>query len=545
MSGCQFPSPVLSVQLERSTSSALKAQPSISCLGTFASSSFVVSPQDAHTVAAFFRMDTRPRLPHDVLLNVASFADRKSILALLTTTRSLHSDGGKYVVQDPVTLDGNQDIVSFIYFMRPYKHKRWRHLRFLHLRDAPISPGVAKALAKAIPRASHLSYLEFEDAEKTLGAHPDLPLAFAALRAVKDIVIDHGYHHTCRMLEAMKWPLESAELKHSDHEFDRDCRHRIHPAALLKNSQATLKTLECSLWSDFDDVLDTYPVYPHLESLHVEIWCPSVAHWAVSYPNLKRLHVNTLDDLFMKEANEDQLDRYAAIRSHNLEEHMAQEQQWVELDEFDGHTALDLYLLGLPCRVRAVSFALCPSSLRFFAPAMETARPTALTVFITSELFSQPVPTYLEDPGLVDVKALGIDVQVWAGGTAGDVDVTHVDRFLEHVLRLLQQASAQRFSLCLEVERLDDPPLSDYDTDDQDERRLRPPAPPRAVSPIETWINGTDLGALVRRFHDEVPSLDWVQFSVKAPFISCRKEAESSGRLAPEEQLLDTSLPVP
>ena len=353
------------------------------------------------------------------------------MLALLATNRSLHNDGGKYALQDPVELGGNRNIASFIFFMRPHKHKRWRHLRTLRLRGTPISPRIAEALAKVIPYASHLKFLEFEDAEKTLGAHPDLPLAFAALAAVEYIVIDHGYQHTCKMLEAMHWPLENAELKHSDHEFQRDCLDRIHPASLLKNSHATLKTLECQLWSNFDDVLDTNPIYPHLESLHIEgIWCPSVAHWAICYPDLKRLHVSTVDGHCMNGGSEDWLGRCAAIRSHNLEEHVAQEHQWVELEEFVGNNALDLYLLGLPCRIRAIAFDLCPVSLLFFSAAMETARPTDLTLTINSELFSQPIPAYLEDPGLAHVQHLGLSVMVCVGGTSGDTGDIDVDGFL-------------------------------------------------------------------------------------------------------------------
>ena len=377
-----------------------------------------------------------PRLPHDVLLNVASFADRTSILVLLTTTPNLHSDCGKYVLQDPVVLGGDLDIVSFIDFMRPHEYKRWRHLHTLRLRGEPISPRIAEALAGVIPRASHLATLEFEHAETTLGSHPDLPLAFAALRTIKNIIINHGYQHTCRMFEAMRWPLESAELMHSDHEFTHDL-HLIHPAALLRNSHATLKTLEGQLWSDFDDVLDTYPVYPQLESLCVGgIWCPSVAHWAISYPNLKRLTIDTIDGHIINEAIEDHFGAYSAIRSRKLEEHMEQE-RWIRLEEFVGNNALDLYLLGLPCHIRTVIFtALSTASLPFFAPAMETARPKDLTLSITSELFSQPIPTYLESPGLADVKRLGIAVTVQVCGTDADTGEIDVDCFLVSSLSL-------------------------------------------------------------------------------------------------------------
>ncbi|PIL25130.1 hypothetical protein GSI_13019 [Ganoderma sinense ZZ0214-1] len=479
-------------------------------------------------------MDARAKLsvPYEVLLMIAAFADRKSLLTLLATCRSLHSDCAKYVLQDPVQLCGDRDIISFILFMRPHDCKRWRHLRSLRFFGERIDSLVAKGLAKAIRRASHLESLVFNHAERTLGAHPDLPLAFAAIRTVKHLVIDYGYQHTCRMLEAMHWPLESVVLNRTDFRSgwrDPDHLDRMHPAALLKNSCATLKTLECESWCECSSTLDTYPVYPELESLYLEaVWCPRAAQWAVSYPALKRLSVSTIDSHFM-EVDEDYLAAHSANRLLNLHEFTALPQKWNELEQFDGDT-LDLYLLGLPCHVQDVTLTLSPDSLQFFAPVMTTARPTRLRLSINTHLFNQPVPTYLQDPGLADLKSLELRVVSWVGDTdvddGGDPDV---DRFLRHALDTLQRASAREFVFYLTIgtsgTRATLDALSPEPDDPIEQGRpataTRRPATPAPVveappiSAVEAWATTADLDALVLRFLDEVPSLESVKLSVQ------------------------------
>ena len=383
------------------------------------------------------RSRLRPALPHDVLVVVASFADRKSLLALLATSHSLHSDCAKYVLQDPVVLHDDWSIASFICFMRPHKRKRWRHLHSLCLRGGPISSSVAEALARVIPRAYNLQSLEFEDAEETLGAHPDLPLAFAALRTVKHIIIENGYQHMCTMFEAMQWPLESAVLRQTAADSsdwqDPDGEDRLHPAAILKNSRATLKTLECDAWSDCSLILPTYPVYPKLESLSVAgVWCPRTAQWATSYPSLKQLTVHTVESHFSS-TDEDELADQFATRSLNMNEYTTQAQQWDELERFHGDV-LDLYLIGFTCRIRDLSLSLYIETLQFFPPIMETARPTHLRLLISTKVFGQSIPTYLHDPGLADLKSLELDVDVWVGGRSGYNGDTDVVGFLVSLL---------------------------------------------------------------------------------------------------------------
>ncbi|KAI1790530.1 hypothetical protein LXA43DRAFT_1061998 [Ganoderma leucocontextum] len=433
--------------------------------------------------------------------------------------------------------------------MRPDKHKRWRHIRILRLDGEPLSPHIAEAFARVIPRASQLEHLEFEHAETTLRTHPDLPLAFAALRTVKHIVIYYGSQYTCRMLEAMHWPLESAELNHTDDDQDwqdPDTLDRMHPAVLLKNSRTTLKTLECKYWTKFNYLLDTYPVYPQLESLRVEgAWCPRTAQWTVSYPSLKRLSVETIDAArYSANIDEDHFARHAANRSFNLEEHMVQEQQWSELEQFIGHNALDLYLLGFTCRIRDIVFSLSPESLPFFAPVMERARPTRLGLSITSSLFSQPVPTYLEDPGLTDIKSLELHVKILVTNMHGDTGDIDVDRFLGYVRGTLQRASAREFALFLEVDNItwlanlrdSLPGIVSFRELEQTERALRS-SPTVPLSRVETWVDNADLDALARGFLDEVPSLEWVKLSIQPSASSEWKSAQSSRGRGADGQL--------
>ncbi|TBU27288.1 hypothetical protein BD311DRAFT_844515 [Dichomitus squalens] len=357
---------------------------------------------------------------------------------------------------------------------------------------------------------------------RTLGAHPNLAPAFGAIKTVKYVAIDYGYQHACRMLEAMHWPLETVVLHNADYGGgwpDRDKLERMHPASLLKNSRATLKTLECDCWRECSDVLDTYPVYPQLESLHVEgVWCPRSAQWAISYPNLKRLSVHTLEGHFIESGEED-ITELAVNRSLNVEECLKQVQRWNELEHFSGGVA-DLYLLGLPCRIRSARIGMSARSSQFFPAAMKAARPTQLTLIIDDELFSQPVPTYLQDPSLADLQSLELVIRMTPGRSRGIAGTTEADveRFLGHVLDALLRISARELTLDINCDTNVIYPIWPSSSDGSDgeiawiiSRRPSTPIPPTA---IETWCNDVDVHALTRRCLEEAPSLERAKVTV-------------------------------
>ena len=205
----------------------------------------------------------------------------------------------------------------------------------------------------------------------------------------------------------MHWPLESAALRHATSQPgvpDQDLLDRMHPATLLQNARATLKHLDYHDWGDCPPFLRTYPVYPKLESLSVtSVPCPRAVQWAVSYPALKGVSVHTFTSALF-DMDEALLADQVATRSLNMNELATQGQPWGELERLHG-TILDLYLLGFTCRIRELWLDISIHTSPFFAPVMETARPTDLTLSMCIGLIHPP-PTYLRDPGLADLKSL-------------------------------------------------------------------------------------------------------------------------------------------
>ena len=300
----------------------------------------------------------------------------------MLTCRALNRDCPKFLLEKTVELNDNRHVRTFLRFMRPHGRRRWQHLKSLTMCCSNLNSTLAEALANDLPRASRLETLKLEDAERTLSAHHNLPLAFAALRSVKYVEIKEGYQHTCRMLEAMRWPLESAilcddDIRHSTEWQDADKFDRLHPAALFKNARLTLQKLKYECWRECNECLPTYPVYPNLRSLVVKAgWVPRSAQWAITYPHLESLVVHSMDNYIMEDGPE-ALEGYAELRQENLEDHLRC--SWARLEKFSG-TVFDLYLLGIPCPIKHVAIQTCEDSLRFVRPVVAGARPERLSL---------------------------------------------------------------------------------------------------------------------------------------------------------------------
>ncbi|TFK79739.1 hypothetical protein K466DRAFT_656810 [Polyporus arcularius HHB13444] len=395
--------------------------------------------------------------------------------------------------------------------MRPGKRKRWRYLRALVFDGGHISSVVAAELARVIPRATKLERLTFERAEATLGAHPDLALAFASLPNVKHVRLEKAYQHTCRMLEAMHWPLESISLNKTSYARtwkDTDKLERLHPARLLQNSRATLKFIKCQSWTECNDVLPTYPVYPEVDTLIVEgVWCPRTAQWAKCYPNLKRLVVGTIEDHFM-ETDEGSLLEYADARRRNIEEHAHAEETavWTTIESFRGGP-LDLYLLGLPCRIQSISLSICEESFRFFHEAMEVALPTHLSLHVSHSLLcggATALPSSLRCPGMQKLDHLSLSFSF----AIPDHDYESIESILEKTLIAISEFSLRELSLSMDYHKF--PYYAESDDDGP------PPSEP-APDPIELWFKKYDSKAIAQQLFHGVSSLERVNLSVGPP----------------------------
>ncbi|KAI0741593.1 hypothetical protein C8Q80DRAFT_1109758 [Daedaleopsis nitida] len=460
-------------------------------------------------------MQSRSRLPHDVLLVISSYCDRRTLSALILTCRDLHAGCAKYVLAGPVVLTGSSQVVSFIYFMRAQRSRRWRHLRSLTLAHEPISPSIAAELARVIPRASHLETLEFESAESLLGVHPDLPLAFAAVKSIKHIVIHEAYQHTCRMLEAMHWPLETATLIKTVYRpgwFESTKLARMHPASLLRNSRSTLKSLVYRSWTERNELLLTYPVFPELRSLIIDgTWCPVPAQWGVTYPNLQDLSVHTIDSHFMETNEFDDILAHVATRQSNLDGFNGQS-YWTHLESFEGDI-LDLYLLGLPCRIRSVSVT--ASSLQFFSRAMHNAYPDKISISLTSdmtEVGESGLLDCLRDPCLANLRCLNLSIDLMLPSYT-----VRFEQQMDQIVRGLQTMNVKELSLKLYAHKASSYNIRgpDFDCD------TSPPPSPRKLQhpcPVEIWIRHIQPETFSKQVLERVPSLESVALYIRSAF---------------------------
>ena len=355
-------------------------------------------------------------MPFDVLLVIASFCSRPTLLRIMSTNRDLYRGCPKYILADPVRLGGDRRVVSFIRFMRPHRRNRWRHLLSLTMTGPALSPEVAEELAKEIHHASRLRDLHFTDAEDTLGSHPNLAIEFALLKSVKRVKIFKGFRHACRMLEAMHWPLEEISLADMAVRYDVDYwlepgwLQRMHPTVLLKNAQSTLKQFTQDGWREYYESPSPY-IYPNLRSLVIrDVWHPRSVLWTSAFPQLQSLTVYTIDSDLIGDDPDDS-DVYAHFQESNREEQLRSGNAWKRLETFKGNSILDLYILGLPCRIEHVDVGVGAGCLRYFRTVMADARPMHLTLFFFG-CIALPLdwPAYLQDPSLRDLHTLDIDI---------------------------------------------------------------------------------------------------------------------------------------
>ncbi len=103
---------------------------------------------------------------------------------------------------------------------------------------------------------------------------------------------------------------------------------------------------------------------------------------------------------------------------------------WQELEHFSGGL-LDLYALGLPCRILNVEISVSASSVDALEPALSNARPSRLTIrFWDRRMFDGyapglEFPSHLRIPGMAEVRTMKLEIT-----TAGPKRGLDLDPFL-------------------------------------------------------------------------------------------------------------------
>ncbi|KAI0767629.1 hypothetical protein C8Q74DRAFT_1370373 [Fomes fomentarius] len=336
-----------------------------------------------------------PVLNHDVLNAVVEYAETETLLSLMLCCRALYQDGVRVLLTRTACIDRyywfghkkDRAVWSFLRFMSADGGRRWQSLRGLILGHERIYFHTAGRLAEGIKQAPNIEYLELRNADSLLGTYPDLRAALASLENVKHLSIRSAATHTSLLLESVRWPLVTAELDGSY------CpRPNISAKMLLRCAQNTLVQLQCNSWIARDNASGN-PTYPNVKSLHMfnmDSMMPD--EWAKVYPNVSQLSIS---NRFFKKPVTDDRDNagFRAVREMNMR--ALADQCWPLLERCHSDCVADLYILGLPCHIRAIKFveAMAWCDLPLFAEIMEYARPVVLELSSKGSYLTGRLPT--------------------------------------------------------------------------------------------------------------------------------------------------------
>ncbi|KAI0738336.1 hypothetical protein C8Q80DRAFT_272317 [Daedaleopsis nitida] len=341
-----------------------------------------------------------PILNRDILRTVLEEAERATIGTLMRTCRALYQEGARLLLSENVNvgLGGKKKLISFLRFMVAEDGRRWQFLSDVSIFGDPrFSSRHAKILADGIRRARNIRRLKLHGIDEFLSSHQDLTAAVASLPNVKHLEVSRAGKYCCKLLGSARWELLTAQLSlggegegHWDENLGLETR--MHPAALLSTSQATLTELHCYLWQP-DKLSADSPVYPNVRKLEMDamIRYPATHEWVRTYPNVRSLDVSTIPADY--EGQQEDCDEVHA-RNRSA---VASQGCWSQgLDELSANCA-DMYILGLTCRVRHVRVSLSAWDLPFLARAMEYALPVRLDITISASLFTSAFMVHLEE----------------------------------------------------------------------------------------------------------------------------------------------------
>ncbi|EIW52140.1 uncharacterized protein TRAVEDRAFT_32017 [Trametes versicolor FP-101664 SS1] len=458
----------------------------------------------------------------DVLLVIVAFCEGPTLSTLIRTCKAFYHTAARHYLEDRgATLRSDREIALFLRFMRPDQGKRWRYLYELHFdKDSLIGPSLAKSFAYGIKKAVNLEVLKFAYVEATLSSHPDLGPAFASLPRIKHITMSKVGGIACKMLETMQWPLETAALCRTALNRkawpDENRYERLNPAQLFKNACRTLRSLNLDSWRDYVDH-SPLPVYPRMKSLTViGNNCPSTAPWAAAYPHLGYLEVSTIEQALL-DLSEDSLELYLETREENRQGHLTRG-TWKELETFKG-APLDLYLVGVPCRIRRLELDIMKDELRFLPIVVADTLPAELILDLASQVLNGGdnawLLDHLRDPALSSVRALTLTLRDHLPSTADFPD------FWDRLADALPSLTLDSLAVKIKIESMKDmhwftfssPTGSDSDSARRAEQaRIDRPMPP----PCETELYISTLAAdtLARRFLQVSHSLESVEVDV-------------------------------
>ena len=289
-------------------------------------------------------------LTYDTLLHIISVSlNVQDTMQLIATCRVLYHEGPKVALKKVVTIYTEEQLASFLKFLRADNSSRCRYLRQLELCGCFLEPDVVQELIDTIPLLTNIEYLGLKEAEDLLELDPALTVAFSAITSLRHIEFTGVQGESYEILSTLQSPLISANvsfLTMCDWGFwdfvDIGLREAYHPVTVLGKFSLTLEELQCTAWFTPSDKIVPEDVYPNMRKLSIGFheFPLRIDPFIRAFPNLTHLHVNT-DGSYSEGIREShdtnvvqQLDPVDSCGT------------WMHLDHFSGCLS-DLYAIGL------------------------------------------------------------------------------------------------------------------------------------------------------------------------------------------------------
>ncbi|KAI0369270.1 hypothetical protein BV20DRAFT_968127 [Pilatotrama ljubarskyi] len=370
------------------------------------------------------------RLNEDILLHIMRFASRRTLCMFISTCRLFHRAGAQYLLEGTVTLDNEQQLDSFICFMKADTSHRVGFLRTLsikiHLYMAPrsLSPSTSHALVLLFLRLARdgvLCNLMLYSAEELLSSQPLLPLAIAMLTTLKSLTLYNAGVRARLLLKNLQSQLTYADLwliprdRSPAEGPGLDADPGNDPFVLLHRSHDSLRQLITTCAEKYTSHTPAIPVYTHLRALTLRMTHldePYIGHYARACPNLEELTACDLDCEHLDGDATDVDDPLMDARESNKDD---QEElgTWPSLRLFKG-TYATLFSLGILCPISWIKLneedgEFYPSLL---LEPLNDARPTHLDLQFSEAhwLHSGEFRSVFDQRGLQRLKSLTLHV---------------------------------------------------------------------------------------------------------------------------------------
>lgn len=352
------------------------------------------------------------RLSYDVLVNtMAMILERRRILNLMKTCKTLYYIGMPYLLRDRINLNGtHRQLRSFCDFIHCDVSRRGPLLRSLRISYTPIHPHdpdipsheeetlLFQRFIQLLPHCSNLRYLELFHVDKWFSLDRKFPLTLQSLPTYKFLLLEGEDEYTIKLSPARRNLKTIAIIVSGRKPVKCDSRSFLHSDSNANSGVEELHVKNLFLTPD-----SWTSRFPTVKTFSIEqAWTVDVYPLCDSFPSLRNLIYH--GDVYHAVASRPEFHRKKNIEKQKVI-------RWDSLDYFAGTLAY-LYILAPQCRIRHISLRISnqddESIILSWSTILLNTRPSRLTIQFNLENWRASILPMLIPPEL-------------------NLEVTHVD----------------------------------------------------------------------------------------------------------------------